>query len=88
MNNIDIREVKDLFQKLLDILERFGDNTINNEKKILQNILYIIKYEKENEKKLPKFKENILNCILHEVDYPNFLFGVRILRKENLLMSH
>lgn len=34
MNNIDIREVKDLFQKLLDKLERFGDVTINNEKKI------------------------------------------------------
>ena len=40
MNNIDIGEVKELFQKLLDIIERFGDDTINIQKEFYK-IYYI-----------------------------------------------
>lgn len=60
MKNIDIREVKELFQKLLDILERFGDDTINIQKKVLQKLLCIIEYEKDYDKKIIETRREYL----------------------------
>ena len=87
MNNIDIGEVKELFQKLLDIIERFGDDTINIQKRVLQNILYIIEYEKDNDKKIIEIQREYLKLYPAHGGLSIFLL-VEDFEKENLLMSH
>lgn len=42
MNNIDMKELRSLFEELMLIVEKYGDSTIINQKRILASILDII----------------------------------------------
>ena len=52
MNTIDIKELRELFGNLLNILEKYGDNTVINQKRIIKNIILLVDCKSDYSEKI------------------------------------
>lgn len=58
---IDDKEIKELFTKLLDFINQYGEGKLNSQKRIIERIVFLLSCENVDESVILEVKREYLN---------------------------